>query len=96
MGDSRGNNAGGGRGEAYAVGKQARRGGSNVLGSGDGIYWTIVKGLCENKGALQTERLKEKRREEEKSEDQYVSAGRNQTMRRRADSEIVEELIGLT
>ena len=42
IGDSKGSNAGGGRGDANAVGRQARRGGNKLRGSGGGTYWTIV------------------------------------------------------
>lgn len=44
MGDRRGSNAGGGRGEAKAVGRQARSGGNRTLVSGGGMNCTIVKG----------------------------------------------------
>ena len=42
MGDKRSNNAGGALGDAKAIGKQARRGGSRSRGSGGGMYWTIL------------------------------------------------------
>ena len=38
IGESRGSNAGGGRGDTKAVGRQANNGGSNVRGSGGSIY----------------------------------------------------------
>ena len=45
IGESRGKRAGGGRLEAKAVGRQARRGGRRSLGAGGGMYMTIVKVL---------------------------------------------------
>jgi hypothetical protein len=51
IGERIGRSAGGGRGDTKAVGRQARRGGSNVRGSGGGISSTIVKSLSgERKG----------------------------------------------
>ena len=43
IGERRGSNAGGGRGDAKAVGKQASSGGSRLRGLGGGMYWTMVK-----------------------------------------------------
>jgi len=39
---SRGRRAGGGRGDAKAVGRQASSGGRSSRGSGDGIAWTMT------------------------------------------------------
>lgn len=41
IGDRRGRSAGGGWGETKDVGRQARRGGASVRGSGVGMYTTI-------------------------------------------------------
>jgi hypothetical protein len=43
IGESRGRRAGGGRLEAKAVGRQARRGGRSSLGAGGGMYMTIAE-----------------------------------------------------
>jgi hypothetical protein len=45
IGESRGRRAGGGRPEAKAVGRQARRGGRRSLGAGGGMYMTIAEVL---------------------------------------------------